>query len=127
MQLRIQPTEDSLRFQMHIVYGVDTVAGLRPYELVIVDPGKGLYAIDEKNSIVMESYLLGGKLYNRFEVQGNLLLSTTELIGDKLEFEVISGNMAPVSITGGKAETDEIPPVKAYPVVTRQWALLQRR
>ncbi len=76
----------------------------------------------------MESYLLGGKLYNQFEVMGNLLLCTTELVNENLVFEVISGKLEPVSTTGNqKFEGEDIPPVKAYPVNVRQVAILKKQ
>lgn len=128
MQLHLLPTDSTHRFTWTIFYGEDTIAGKRDYELVILDAAKGLYAIDEKNTIVMEAYLLGGKLYNQFEVAGNLLLCTTELVSGNLVFEVISGKLQAVSKTGNqKFKEEDIPPVKAYPVMARQVAVLKKR
>lgn len=127
MQLHLLPTDSTHRFTWTIFYGEDTVAGKRDYELVTLDAAKGLYAVDEKNTIVMESYLLGGKLYNQFEVMGNLLLCTTELVNENLIFEVISGKLEAVSTTGNqKFKEEDIPPVKAYPVMARQVAVLTK-
>lgn len=127
MQLRILPTDSTNRYTFTIFYGEDTIAGKRDYELVALDESKGFYAVDEKNTIVMEAYLLGGKLYNRFEVMGNLLLATTELVNENLIYEVISGSLEPVSTTGNQAfKGQDIPPVKAFPVNVRQVAVLKR-
>lgn len=127
MQLRILPTDSTNRYTFTIVYGEDTIAGKRDYELVVLDEQKGLYAVDEKNTIVMESYMLGGKLYNRFEVMGNLLLATTEMIGENLVYEVISGSMEPLKTTGNQLfKGKDIPPVKVFPVNVRQVATLKR-
>lgn len=127
MQLHLLPTDSTHRFTWTIFYGEDTIAGKRDYELVVLDAAKGLYAVDEKNTIVMEAYLLGGKLYNQFEVMGNLLLCTTELVNGNLVFEVISGKLEPISTTGNQQfKGEDIPPVKAYPVNVRQMAILSR-
>lgn len=127
MQLRILPTDSTNRYTFTIIYGVDTITGKRDYELVALDAAKGLYAVDEKNTIVMESYMLGGKLYNRFEVMGNLLLATTELVNGNLIYEVISGSLEPVSTTGNQQfKGEDVPPVKAFPVNVRQVAVLKR-
>ena len=126
MELHILPISDSDRYTWTIFYGEDKVAGKRDYELVPVDTSKGIYAVDEKNSIAMEGYLLGGKYFQRFEVMGSLLLTTTEKIDDKtLIWEIISGKLEAVSSTG-KQEVDgeEMPEVKAYPVNVLQRARL---
>lgn len=128
MQLHILPTDSTNRYTQTIFYGEDTIAGKRDYELVVIDEQKGFYATDEKNTIIMESYMLGGKLYNRFEVMGNLLLATTELVNGNLIYEVISGSLEPVSTTGNQQfKGEDIPPVKAFPVNVRQVAVLERR
>jgi hypothetical protein len=125
--LHILPLDSAGRYSWTIIYGEDKEAGRRSYELAPIDPEKGFYAIDEKNSIVLESYLLGGKLFSSFEVMGNHILSSYEKRGEELLFEIISGRMDPVSVTGGQ-EGDEsgIPPVKAFPVIVTQRAALKR-
>lgn len=128
MKLYILPTDSTSRYTFTLYYGEDTIAGKRDYELVVLDEAKGLYACDEKNTIVMESYMLGGKLYNQFEVMGNQLLATTEMVGANLIYEVISTGTTPVSTTGNqKFKGEDIPPVKAFPVNVRQVAVLQRQ
>ena len=127
MQLHILPTDRADRFTQTIYYGEDTITGKRDYELVVIDAATGHFATDEKNTIAMDCYLLGEKLYNRFEVMGNLLLASTEMVGENLVYEVISGSMEPVSITGDqKFQGQDIPPVKAFPVKVRQVAVLQK-
>lgn len=128
MQLHILPTGSADRWTQTIYYGEDTIAGKRDYELVVIDAATGHFATDEKNTIVMDCYLLGEKLYNRFEVMGNLLLASTEMVGENLVYEVISGSMEPVSITGDqKFQGQDIPPVKAFPVKVRQVAVLRKQ
>lgn len=127
MQLRIFPLDSIGLFTWTIIYGSDRVSGMRPYLLRTIDAARGYYAIDEQNSIILENYLLGNKLVGRFEVQGKLLLSTVEKQGDTLVYEILSGDLAPVSTTGNQViEGEAIPLVKAYPLAVRQFAILQR-
>lgn len=126
MQLHILPIQNSDRYTWTIFYGEDTIAGKRDYELVPIDTAKGIYSIDEKNSIAMEGYFLGGKYFQRFEVMGNLLLTTTEKVSKtELIWEIVSGKLEPVSSTGKQeVEGEEIPEVKTYPIGVLQRARL---
>lgn len=127
MELHILPTDSTHRFTWSIIYGEDKVAGKRPYELVVLDADKGIYAIDEKNSIQLEAYFIKDKFFSRFEVMGNLLMTSEQLIGDELIFEIIAGKMEPVSVTGNEViNGDTIPSVKAFPINVMQRAILRR-
>ena len=115
-------------FTWNIIYGTDRVKGLRPYLLRTVDASKGLYLNDEMNSIKMESYYLGGKLFCNFSVEGNLLTTIEEKEGDKMKFEIIFGKEKPVSITGNDiVKGDTIPAVKTMPIMINQRAILTRK
>ena len=128
MELHILPTDSTHRYTWAIIYGADKVAGKRAYELVVLDATKGLYAIDEKNSIQLEGYFIKDKFFSRFEVMGNLLLTTEQLIGEELIFEIISGKLDPISVTGDTVfEGDTIPSVKAFPIKVMQRATLSRK
>jgi hypothetical protein len=130
MQLEIHRIDTSRtgRYVFGLVYGSKDM-DWRPYELVPVDASKGLWRIDEKNSIVMESYLYGPKLLCWFTVQQNRILCTYEKMDDNsLVFEVFSGQEIQVSTTGGaKMVTEEIPIVKTYPFSVFQRAILKRK
>ncbi|MCB0596463.1 MAG: hypothetical protein H6557_08930 [Lewinellaceae bacterium] len=126
MQLLIEARDSAHSWA--ITYGEGEEAEKREYLLRPVIPERGLYSIDEQNSIVLDAIYIGGKLYSRFEVAGNLLLSMVELQGDGLHYEIISGKLEPRNITGGEEHQGEgIPEVKSYPVVVRQIAVLQRK
>ena len=127
MELHILPVSGTDTYTWTIFYGLDRKAGRRSYLLKTVDAGSGFYAIDEQNSIVMEAYLLGGKLFSRFEVEGSLLLATNEVRGDRMTYEIISGSFQPVSTSGNAVrEGEQIPAVSAFPVIVRQVAVLTR-
>lgn len=115
------------RYTFGLVYG-SRQQDWRPYELVPVEPSKGLWRVDEKNSIVMESYLYGPKLLCWFAVQGNRILCAYEKRSDnEMWFEVYSGSETPVSSTGNTRQGEEaIPEVKTYPFGVFQRAVLRR-
>ncbi len=127
MELHILPIDTSESFTWSIIYGEDKEKGLRPYELKIVDAEKGHYIVDEHNSILLDAYLLGGKLFERFSVMGSMLLATTELRDDVLYYEIISGSETAVNTTGDtKVDEEDIPAVGSFPIVVRQYAELKR-
>ena len=128
MEVNIRPVPGSSRYDWITVYNRDTLAGKRPYTLLVRDAEAGHYAIDENNNIILDAYLLGGKLFNSFEVEGQLLVCTYEMQGENLVFEVIAGPTEPVAITGGgEAGAEKIPEVKSFKVTVMQRAVLKRR
>lgn len=126
MALEILPIDSSDNYTWAIIYGEDKVAGRRAYELEIVDTNKGFYRIDERNSIKLEAYLFGNKLFSQFSVMGNQLLCSYEKIGNQIIFEIISGSLDPISVTGGRTvEQEDIPEVSAFPISVMQKGILK--
>ena len=129
MMVEIHPIDTSSdgRYTFGLVYGSKD-QDWRPYELVPVDPGIGIWKVDEKNTILMESYQYGPKLLCWFTVQNNRILCTYELTdAETMVFEVISGSEDAVSTTGNaQHEGEDIPPVDTYPVAVFQRAILKR-
>ncbi len=125
MELHILPRDSCYTYT--IIYGEDREVGKRDYLLKPVKPERGWYKIDEQNTIEMDAYLLNGKLYSRFEVMGNLLLSTAEVENGIMTYEIISGKLEPARTTGNATfEGEDIPEVKAFPIQVRQVAYLKR-
>jgi hypothetical protein len=128
MGLEIHPIDTSKegRYQFGMIYQ-SKEKDWRPYELVPVDPKRGVWKVDEKNSIAMESYLYGNKLLCWFVVEGNRILCTYEHTGEELLFEVLSGKETPVSTTGNSVQgTETIPEVKTFPFNGFQRGKLKR-
>jgi len=121
-------TSSTGRYTFGLIYG-SRDQDWRPYELVPVAPEKGLWKVDEKNSIAMESYLYGPKFLCWFTVQGNRILCTYEKTsGDTMIFEVLSGSETAVSTTGNTKQAEEdIPEVKTYPFGVFQRAVLKKQ
>lgn len=127
MQLLIHPIEDSSDYHFTIIYGLDIEKGTRSYILKTIDASKGHYAIDEQNSIVIDAYLLGEKLVQRFEVMGNLLETFIEKEGDNLVWEIFSGKHEPSLVTGDTVQDGEdIPRVKTFPMGVYQKCVLSQ-
>lgn len=127
MELHVLPIEDSDNYHWWIIYGADKEKGKRAYELKTIDKEKGIYAVDEHNTIQLESYLIGNKLISYYSVMGSAMMVTNEVNGDEMIFEIMAGKDDPVSITGGqKHEGEDIPEVKTFPITVQQKALLTR-
>ena len=125
MQLKIHAIEDSEDYQFTIIYGIDEETGTRAYVLKTIDASKGHYAIDEQNSIIIDAYLLGEKLVQRFEVMGNLLETFIEKRGDSLVWEIFLGKNTETKITGDTVQDgQDIPRVKTFPMSNYQKCVL---
>ncbi len=116
------------RYTFGLIYG-SRDKDWRPYELVPVKSELGLWRVDEKNSISMESYLYGPKLLCWFVVENNRILCTYEKVDDQtMIFEVIAGAEKVYSTTGNTTQgTEKIPPVLTYPVSAFQRATLKKQ
>ncbi|MFK8101825.1 MAG: hypothetical protein AB8G15_04855 [Saprospiraceae bacterium] len=128
MELHILPLDSADLYSWTIIYGEDKIKGKRDYLLVPVDPTQGHYLIDEQNSIGLDAFLLGEQFYQRFSVAGNMLLTSTALREGQLVWEIISGSLTPVQVTGNTQRGDEeIPEVSAFPIKVLQRAILLRK
>ena len=127
MQLHILPIEGRVDYTWKLIYGEDIEAGLRDYELILTDPKKGIYTIDEKNGIRIENRLLGSTLSSSFEVMNSLLFVTIEKLDDHLHYEIIAGKSDNPSISGDTIIGEQsIPEVKTYPLGVIQRAVLTK-
>lgn len=127
MKLEIMPMDSIDRWSWAITYGADTIKGRRSYELVLTDPEKGYYQIDEKNSILLDAHLLGNTFTSCFEVMNSLLVATYERVGEEIIFTIIMSKAKSLIITGGGVMAgDTIPQVQIYPVGNRQRARLRK-
>jgi hypothetical protein len=127
MKLDIVQKTDSV-FQWKITYDFRGKEDVRDYELVVVDKKRGMYKIDEKNSIVIDSYYKTDIFTSFFEVMNSYIISTYTKVNDTVEFEIISGDGKKPTISGNsKVENEDIPEVKSYLVNGRQKAVLKKR
>lgn len=125
MELRIAPTDSSHRWNWTLLYVRDTIRDERQYELVAIDPALGHYQIDERNSILLDSYLLHHVLSARFAVGNSLLLTNYHFESDQITFEIFIGGRKEAKRTGKTGE--EVGEIFSYPVGTMQRAVLRRK
>ncbi|MEL7121805.1 MAG: hypothetical protein AAFO07_20320, partial [Bacteroidota bacterium] len=64
MEFHLLETDSTHRFEFKLVYDGKP----RNYFLLVVDPEKGLYDIDEDNGIILKSRLQDNTLFSFFEV-----------------------------------------------------------
>lgn len=128
MALDIGPLVKDSLWTWQIEYHTDRGLDLRAYELVAVDREAGRYQIDEKNGIVLDAGLSGGKMISHFSVMGSWIVASYAFrvadagAGGEVVFEIIAGSVAQKRKTGGLSE--EIPEVESMPVGSYQRALL---
>jgi len=127
MKLAIHPSKKDSIYNWVITYNYKGKEDVRTYELKVMDVNKGKYQIDEKNSIVIDSYYRYGILTSYFEVNKNVIIASYKKDVDAIIFEIIAANSVPISKTGGsKINEEEIPEVYSYPVNGRQQCVLQK-
>lgn len=120
MSLVVKPTEKPDRWAFRIRYGEQPE---RPYEIVVVDVEEGRYDIDEGNSIVVPSRLVGGELVSVFEVSGNRIAARYRREGEKLVVDILMSGADATGTTGGG---NGVPEVKVFAPLTVQRAVLAR-
>ena len=72
----------------------------KDYTMKSVDIVKGVYATDEGEGVLLDTYLIDHTLFNVFEVEGIMLTATYRLLGDEMFFEVTSGKKGK-TVSGG--------------------------
>lgn len=123
MQLLIEPVDTANYYTWKIVYG-DKGEDTRPYELKPVNTDTGHWVVDEKNGILLDQYVIGGKLFCVFKVGGSTIVNSYGLEGDTLQVEFVSYPAKAVRTSG--AGTEESPTVESYAVRSYQKGILTR-
>lgn len=120
--------DDSDRFHWVIQYGEGEKLDRREYELKIIDAAKGLYLLDEKNSIAMESFFIDNQLICNFSVEGFNLICREQLLDENtMSYEISTFDVNQVSATGNtELNGEKIPAVKTFPLKGFQKAILKR-
>ncbi len=114
-------------YQWKITYDFKGKEDIRDYELVLVDKAKGIYKIDEKNTIVIDSYYKTDIFISFFEVMDSFIISTYTKTNDGIIFEIIAANGKKSTVTGNsKFKDEDIPEVKSYLVNGRKKAILKK-
>ena len=123
MELGIEPLPSGDGHTWTIVYEGGGKRQVRPYEIHPVDAKTGHYRVDEKNSIVLDAYLVGPALHSRFEVGTSVIDVRYAMRDGAIDVVLTTYGKAPVSTTGGEGR---VSPVHAYPLLAVQTATLRR-
>ena len=89
---------------------------IRKYQLIQVDEEQFRFAIDEKNSIILDCYLIDNCMYDRFSGMGSDLHVRMCLVNEhEMEYEITSYLNAPVRTSGGEViKKDTIPEIQSF-------------
>ncbi|KIC94713.1 hypothetical protein [Flavihumibacter solisilvae] len=124
MELHVLPADSADHYSWRLIYG-EGQKDNRPYLLKPFDKSKGHWLIDEKNSIVLDQFFIGGRFFGSFTVGGNTITNSYWLSGDSLVVEFYNIQEKPIAVTGGRDST--VPKVKSYGVRSYQRAVLRRQ
>ena len=123
MQLKIQPADTAGQYTWQIKYGDDGTDD-RPYLLKPVDTTKGHWIIDERDGIILDSYVHGNSIHGAFTVQGNTIVDNYTIENGKLLVEFFTVKLSEKNISG-KGTTD-IPFVESYKIAGYQAGTLTK-
>lgn len=88
---------------------------IRNYKLITVDKSKYHFAIDEKNSILLDCFFNNNCLYNKFSGMGSDLQVRMCLDGKVLDYEITSFYSLPIRTSGNQViQKDTVPEIKSY-------------
>ncbi|MGH7179524.1 MAG: hypothetical protein ACREJC_19265 [Tepidisphaeraceae bacterium] len=123
MELLIAPTDNPNRFAWQISYISSQERQTRGYELVILDPSTGRYAIDERNSVILYSYFVENTLYQMFTIQEVQVLGSYRLEGEQLLVDMVRVDPKRPRASGGERGA---PACVTLPIRNVQRAVLRR-
>lgn len=122
MELIIKPTEDPKKYSYTLAYIIGKKRDERNYTLIVVDPEKGLYDLDENNGVVLRANYMRQTMFSSFEVNNRILNSSVEFKNDgRVFFNIIVTEKGDARKTG-----DEKTPVTSYHTITIQKATLRK-
>lgn len=100
---------------------------IRAYQLIVVDESKNHFAIDEKNSIILDAFLNANCLYNRFSGMGSDLQVRMCLEPDGMSYEITSTFAQALRTSGNEViGNDTIPEIKSYDLYNLMKAKLKK-
>lgn len=123
-QIHISKSDTSQRWFWTIVYGEGKDKQERKYELLAVNSNLGKYAIDEKNSIILDAFFADNTLACHFLVEKNRIMTFYRLENAQLYFENWMVKDENPNKTGKGAK--DIPEVLSFPFKVMQRAVLKK-
>lgn len=128
MQLFIQPADTPGHYTWQIIYG-DPSAPLsaednRPYLLKPVDSAKGHWVVDERDGIVLDSYVHGNSIHGAFTVKGNTIVDNYSILNGRMHVEFLSTRLEEKTRSG--KGTEATPFVDSYKISSYQSGILMK-
>jgi hypothetical protein len=123
MQLRIQPTDSANQYTWQIIYG-DSGKDNRPYILKPVDTAKGHWVVDEKDGIVLDSYVHSNCIHGAFTVMGSTITDNYCIENGKMKVEFF--NIKLDNKTQSGKGTKDVPFVDSYFISNYQSGVLTK-
>ncbi|MBP6430319.1 MAG: hypothetical protein KA319_00955 [Ferruginibacter sp.] len=123
MQLNILPTDSANQYTWQIIYG-GAGKDNRPYILKPIDTAKGHWIVDERDGIILDSYVHGNCIHGAFTVQNNTIVDNYCVTGNKMTVEFFSIKLVDKKQSG--KGTNEVPFVDSYRVGSYQTGVLTK-
>jgi len=92
---------------------------VKDYNLVAIDVSQGHYQIDEKNGVLIDTYIALKTMYSAFEVYGTKLISTDKIERQKWISEILTFKNEGIPSAGGQ--------VLSFPFITNQRCVLSKK
>lgn len=124
MEFHLFATDTIGKYGYSIIYGEGEQKQERKYFLIDKNKEKGEFIVDEDNGILLHEQLFGNTLYSIFEVSGNLLTTFITFETDHLIWEVTFSSKENKQLSKATEDNTE---VIAYPISTRQRAILKKQ
>jgi len=123
MQLNVLPTDTTNQYTWQIIYG-DAGKDNRPYILKPIDTAKGHWIVDERDGIMLDSYVHGNSIKGAFTVQGNTIVDNYTVVGNKMNVEFFSIKLTDKKQSG--KGTEDVPFVDSYKMGSYQVGVLTK-
>ena len=123
MQLRIHPADTAGQYTWQILYG-DSGKDNRPYILKPIDTAKGHWVVDEKDGIILDSYVHGNSIHGAFTVMGNTIVDNYKVENGKMQVEFFSIKLEDKKQSG--KGTEDTPFVDSYRISSYQTGVLSK-
>jgi hypothetical protein len=118
MELRIIPTEKDSVVNWIIIYG-DNNTDNRPYKCKLIDKATNHWVVDENNGILIDQFIIGKNILSSFSVENVTITNSHKLIDNKtMEVSFITTQKEAITTSGNN--TEAVPEVKAYKVLSIQ-------
>lgn len=123
MRLTILPADTTGQYTWQLSYG-DSAKDVRNYILKPVDIAKGHWVVDERDSILLDSYVLGNCLQGAFTVMGSTIVDNYCIENGKMKVQFFTIKLDDKKQSG--KGTEETPYVYSYKMGSYQTGTLTK-